>query len=135
MEFLFCLLPFGGALAARLGNRHWQFWLVWAGTGLVSFLLTWLVADQKASHAAWLVAGASFLGFIAPAVWEGFENLLRRPRTLAWLVGGGTIAALFFTNPQAFWRVVWGLAVIIIMIIGFMIIIRALLFPPRGKRR
>ncbi len=77
-------LPFGGALAARLGYRNWLLWIAWLALSVLAFAVT-----HNTTPLNWtmiFIAGASVIGFVAPELWEACRGCLRRPRTIGILI-------------------------------------------------
>jgi len=131
MEKFIFLLPFGGALTARLAYRRWWAWVVWLASGLTTFLVVWLTGSTgplALDQVFGAVAGASFLGFIAPELWQALQAFLRRPRNLGYLLAGGMVIYCL-SNPE----LLGSLMTLGIVILGLWIIIRPLFL--RGGRR
>jgi len=95
----FFLLPFIGAVVARLKYRRWQVWTIWGGICLFTFLIIWLFDHLPANQVILIVVAASAVGFVAPELWEALRAFLRKPRNIGWiLLFGSSIYILF--RPQ-----------------------------------
>lgn len=120
-------LPCGGALLARLRFWDWRAWFFWAAISFTYFLGIWIYKSQEiAFH---LVVLSSFLGFVAPDLWEALSVFLRQPRNLGWILVGASIVYLLY-QPQ----LLGSIMAIFIIILGFRIIIRPF-FSQRQQRR
>ncbi|MBI3334898.1 MAG: hypothetical protein HY001_00160 [Candidatus Portnoybacteria bacterium] len=113
---LWLLLPFGGAVLARLAWRHWLAWLMWVIASLVALCAIWLGNYLTSDHAAWAVIGAWVLGFAVSEVGALFFLFLREAGALFflflrhlveafgllirhfsfWVVAGAAIAGVYF---------------------------------------
>jgi len=141
--FLF-LLPFGGALTARLAYRRLAAWTAWLAASLIAFWVIWLAEYLPADQGAGTVVGASTFGFLGPELWgillaglRGLGDCLRtflsRPRNIGYLVAGAGIIFLL-GQPQLFWGLSGQILMLIIILIGFKIMIKPLIGGSKRKR-
>ena len=98
MQWLGLVLPFAGALGARLGYRLWYSWLAWVACCLSVFLVDWLAGYFLPKQAIVAVLGASAVGFVAPELWQGLRAILRQPRVVGWLALVASVTAMMTTN-------------------------------------
>ncbi len=71
---IFYVLPFGGALFARLRHQLLQAWLTWLGLSLVSFLVLLLFSVLTAEESLGIVCLSSVIGFIGPELRQIFQG-------------------------------------------------------------
>lgn len=124
------LFPFGAALGTRLMYQYWQSWFWWVITCILCFLSLWIGGNYyQAGQAIRLIVGASFLGFVAPDLWEAFRAFLRQPRIAGWIITGAGVVYVLY-QP----KLLGSIMAIFIIILGFSIIIRPF-FGRRQQRR
>lgn len=134
MFFLVFLLPFGGALAARLRPSRWQVWAGCGLAGLAAFLAAWLGGWLSPGQAAIVAVGSSAFGFLGPELWEGLRGAVRnglnslfRPRNL-WLAALAAAGWFLLQQPALLERVL----VLAVVIGGLWLMVTG---PFRGRRR
>jgi len=87
---IIAVLPFAGALAARLMYRRWEAWLAWIAFAALSCIGISLGP----------VIAASVVGFIAPELWHALRAWLRQPRTIAILLGVAAVAYAIYVDQR-----------------------------------
>ena len=115
--FLLLLLPFGGAVGARLRYREWQAWAAWGTAACIAFIAMWAVGLLAAGHVFLAVAAVSGFGFVAPEVWEAFRAILRRPTMYPYL-GGAAAVGGFIAWPGLFNAVVAAMVNLALVVIN-----------------
>ena len=123
---MFTILPFGGALVARLFNR-WEAWVGFAVAALLGFIWGW--ASYGFDAAAFGLAVGSLAGFAGPELARGALGWFER-HTMP-VVGVGTIVALYFFAPMVLSQLLTLGLVLGVIYLGFRTMFRGI----RGGRR
>lgn len=127
MEWI-SVLPFGGALAARLRHRQWQVWAAWGAVSLIALAVVWITANF-ASAFYWMV-GASAFGFLGPELWEACRGFMRQPKVFGWILAAGAIVFAIY-HPQFLGSIL----TIVIIYAAFRLMLKPLLGGGGKKRR
>ena len=132
--FYALVLPFGGALAARLRHEIWPVWVVWGGCSLIAIIALW-IGDDFGPALFWTLA-ASALGFLGPEIWTSCRGFMSHPRVFGWIMGIGVL--LFLVRHQDF---LGGLLTLGLIALALRVMLSPFLrrrhtqSTPRGERR
>ena len=118
------VLPFVGALTARLRHQFWQAWVVWVGCSLSALGALW-ISDDFNSALVWTLA-ASAAGFLGPELWASCRGFVSHPRVFGWIVA--VCALIFLIYHQRF---LGGILMVGLVILAFRLMLRPLF---RGRR-
>ncbi len=113
------MLPFGGALTARLRHQLWQAWAIWGGCSLLALIALWIAGDFSSAF-LWTLA-ASVVGFLGPELWASCRGFMSHPRVFGWIAAAAV--AIFVLTHQG---ILGGLLMIGIIILAYRIMLRPL---------
>lgn len=125
---LIMIVVFATATIARIWHRYLPLWALWATLSIFSLFTLWRMGESSTMSFG-VVGVSSILGFLAPEIWEGIRNAVRRPHIavpIALVVlGGGTIA--FY--PEIAEKIL----VLAIIVLALWVMVRPL-FQKSGKK-